>query len=78
MVVELLGCASEAGRVLRCANERVREEGERVGYWVARKGWGGDGRGIGVRRGQPVDGGFKARVSTHQRTQQMSCLVKMD
>jgi hypothetical protein len=23
-------------------------------------------------------GGFKARVSTHQRTQQMSCLAKVD
>jgi hypothetical protein len=28
--------------------------------------------------GQPGVGGFKARVSTHQRTQQMSRLAKVD
>jgi hypothetical protein len=41
--MELPRCAHGARRVLRCVTKRVREEEERVGYWVARKGWGGTG-----------------------------------
>jgi hypothetical protein len=43
MAVELPRCARGARRVLRCMTKQVREEEERVGYWVARKGRGGTG-----------------------------------